>query len=669
MARRALLSLIATVALVAILLAQPVRAQDTADLEATVAALQTQVATLSGAATSTPTPATEQVAGPTTPTGGPVNIEIILDDSGSMGQVIDTGETRLDAAKRVLSEVAAAIPDRPGVNVGLRVYGRGGDNTETGKAASCESSELVVPLSGIDRGKLAEEMVPLVPTGWTPIALALQRSAADFPDTPDATNAIVLVTDGLETCGGDPAEIAGALASGPDHIVTHVIGFAVTPEEQEILQGITQQSGGLLLGANNATELTGALFKILEQLDVVKGAGLVGGSALSLLPPGEPGKLSVVAVGPYDGRALPFVVRNNTGEPLLSPSATARALNPAGQMIATGGDQGIHPNLIRPGGLALGYVYLSGVQLAPDTTFDVEVTAKPPKQVRYEGKRDLNVEEAVFTDGRIVGTLSNPYNTTLTGPFQVQFACFDAAGQLTTGNMAFAETKEVAPGGTVPFQVPSYGEIDCPLFLVAGGGYDLDFNSRSHPADILTPAAPPAVPLPPTTPSPASTLEVPAAKTTPPSGVDSDTSSATASSPTAHGCYDLSTAAAVLVALKAEGLPIGDSVDYTVETDPNEKMGRPGGYTSKVNFRDFRLVPESDDFATRDGGSIEVFATAADRETRANYLEAISKAVPLAGEDVMFSQGRILLRVSNRLLIPDSDAYGVALEKIVNCAS
>lgn len=41
-----------------------------------------------------------------------INVELILDVSGSMAQVIETGETRMDAAKRVLNEVITAIPEQ-----------------------------------------------------------------------------------------------------------------------------------------------------------------------------------------------------------------------------------------------------------------------------------------------------------------------------------------------------------------------------------------------------------------------------------------------------------------------------------------------------------------------------------------------------------------------------
>ena len=51
-----------------------------------------------------------------------VNLELILDLSGSMARDIGGGETRMEAAKRVMNDVIDALPER-GVNVGFRIYG------------------------------------------------------------------------------------------------------------------------------------------------------------------------------------------------------------------------------------------------------------------------------------------------------------------------------------------------------------------------------------------------------------------------------------------------------------------------------------------------------------------------------------------------------------------
>lgn len=233
-------------------------AQD-AEAEATISALQTQVAELQTVAA---TPAPESSA---QSSQAPVNVQLILDVSGSMAQVIPAGETRMVAAKRVLRDVVAGIPDRAGINVGLRVYGHEGDNSQAGAAISCDSSELVVPMSGVDKDALNREINQLQPTGWTPIGLSLDRAREDFAAAGDASlNYIVLVTDGLETCGGDPVQVARSLRESDLAITTSVVGFGLTPEEQATIAQIAQEGGGDVLGAADAAELSAALFAVLS---------------------------------------------------------------------------------------------------------------------------------------------------------------------------------------------------------------------------------------------------------------------------------------------------------------------------------------------------------------------------------------------------------------------
>ena len=206
---------------------------------------------------------------PTQASSRTVNVELILDASGSMAETIGN-ETRMQIAKRVMREVINAIPERQGVNVGFRVYGHRGDNTEAGKAESCRSSDLLVPIEGVNKPALLRQVDTFQPTGWTPLAYSLEQSGGDFePGGESITNSVILVTDGLETCGGDPCAVARSLNRANVRVVTNVVSFALTTEEQQTLQCIADEGGGELYGAQNADELSAALFTVLEQLQVL----------------------------------------------------------------------------------------------------------------------------------------------------------------------------------------------------------------------------------------------------------------------------------------------------------------------------------------------------------------------------------------------------------------
>lgn len=218
--------------------------------------------TIAAAQESTPTP--------TQANARTVNVELVLDSSGSMAQEVSPGVTRIEAAKEVLNDVVDAIPEREGVNVGFRVYGHEGSNQEQDREESCRSTELIVPIEGVNKDALRGAIEGYSPVGWTPITLALQEAAEDFQAPEEGeVNAVVLVTDGLETCGGNPCEAARALAEGDVNVTTYVVGFGLTQEEQGTLQCIADAGGGLNLGAGNAEELNRALFTVLEELQVV----------------------------------------------------------------------------------------------------------------------------------------------------------------------------------------------------------------------------------------------------------------------------------------------------------------------------------------------------------------------------------------------------------------
>jgi len=139
----------------------------------------------------------------------------------------------------------------------------------------------------------------------------------------------------------------------------------------------------------------------------------------------------------------------------------------------------------------------------------------------------------------------------------------------------------------------------------------------------------------------------------------------TVSSTSTTGNIASLTAASVLSGLRNDGRPIGDFVDYTAENDPNHQLGRPNGYTSKVNFRDTRLEKESDDFSLDDGGSIEVFANHTDATSRFEYVRSIASNAAMFNE-YDYQEGRVLLRLSQRLTPAQAAEYHQSLKAAVS---
>jgi Na+-transporting methylmalonyl-CoA/oxaloacetate decarboxylase gamma subunit len=126
-------------------------------------------------------------------------------------------------------------------------------------------------------------------------------------------------------------------------------------------------------------------------------------------------------------------------------------------------------------------------------------------------------------------------------------------------------------------------------------------------------------------------------------------------------------ASEVLQELKDNEIPIGESIVYTAKNDPNDLLGRPNHYTSKVNFTDTRLKPDpiaDDKFDVQNGGSIEVFENKNDAIRRKEYVDSIGKGFSPISE-YTYRDGTVLLRLSHRLLPKQAAEYENALKDIL----
>jgi hypothetical protein len=121
----------------------------------------------------------------------------------------------------------------------------------------------------------------------------------------------------------------------------------------------------------------------------------------------------------------------------------------------------------------------------------------------------------------------------------------------------------------------------------------------------------------------------------------------------------------VLQGLKDNDMPIGESVAYTAKNDPNDLLGRPNQYTSKVMFKDTRLKadPMAKQLDVQNGGSIEAFKDEDDAKARAKYLKNLTKSFsPFA--EYSYREGTVLLRLSHRLTPKQAAEYEDVLKGI-----
>lgn len=159
----------------------------------------------------------------------------------------------MSVAKDILQDVSYWFPED--LDLALRAYG----STSPSDNNDCADSTLLVPFGEQNRYMIRQAIDSLRPLGQTPIAYALNEAARDF-GTLQEDRALVLVTDGIESCGGDPVHAARQLRE--QNITVHLIGFGLgnaKDEDTASLQAIAYASGGRYVTAGSAEELKNAL--------------------------------------------------------------------------------------------------------------------------------------------------------------------------------------------------------------------------------------------------------------------------------------------------------------------------------------------------------------------------------------------------------------------------
>lgn len=212
------------------------------------------------------------------PGTGTKSIEIVLDASGSMNAKLADGRSRLDGAREAIGIVAPAIP--AGNRLALRVYG---DQSPREKH-DCEDTRLAVPFSAASQAAPAAlaAVKGVKAQGYTPITWVIEQAARDLATEQAADKLVILVSDGKETCKGDPCATAKALTQAGARLAVHTIGFGVDSAARLQLECVAAATGGRYFAAGSARELA----------DALKTATLTSATRIAVEPSG-PGRLTI----------------------------------------------------------------------------------------------------------------------------------------------------------------------------------------------------------------------------------------------------------------------------------------------------------------------------------------------------------------------------------------
>ncbi|MEL6619329.1 MAG: VWA domain-containing protein [Pseudomonadota bacterium] len=173
---------------------------------------------------------------------------LVLDASGSMWGQIDGVNKIVIAREVVQSSLQTAVGDRP---VGLIAYGHN-------RKGDCTDIEMLVPPGPGASAAVSAAVEAISPKGKTPLTDAVRRAAQAMRYKEDKAT-VVLVTDGLETCGADPCALARELEQAGLDFTAHVVGFGLSRSDGAAVSCLAEETGGRYFNADNKGELEVAL--------------------------------------------------------------------------------------------------------------------------------------------------------------------------------------------------------------------------------------------------------------------------------------------------------------------------------------------------------------------------------------------------------------------------
>jgi Ca-activated chloride channel family protein len=217
-------------------------------------------------------------------------VVIILDASGSMWAQID-GKPKLEIARESLRTVLQSVPADK--EIGFMAYG----HRDKG---SCDDVELIVPPQSGAAGAVSAAADSLKFLGRTPLTSAVRQAAEALKYTEDKAT-VILITDGLETCKGDPCALGKELKAAGVDFTVNVVGFGLTADEGKQVACLADNTGGKYIRASDEQALQNALVETIA-------AAPKPGPAPAPPPASEPGK--------PEFNFMPTVVLAEGGDPV-----------------------------------------------------------------------------------------------------------------------------------------------------------------------------------------------------------------------------------------------------------------------------------------------------------------------------------------------------------------
>jgi Ca-activated chloride channel family protein len=182
---------------------------------------------------------------------------LVLDGSGSMSAA-DFAEGAPNRMNRVRAALARVVPDAARVRrLGLVVYGPGPEEN------SCRNIDVKFSPKANAAAEILRLADSIRPAGRTPLARSVEQALAVLEDSARPVE-IVVLTDGEDTCGGDPCLLAKRVKAQEPGVTVHVVGFRLPTETATGgASCLARETGGLFVTAETTDDLLQALRQTL----------------------------------------------------------------------------------------------------------------------------------------------------------------------------------------------------------------------------------------------------------------------------------------------------------------------------------------------------------------------------------------------------------------------
>ena len=163
-------------------------------------------------------------------------------------------DTKFNIAVKLFSSILDSLRTLPNLELALRMYG----HQKQYPPQDCNDTRLEVPFGKDNVTRIKHVLKTTAPKGTTPIAFSLSQAPKDFPPCENCRNIVILITDGLEECGGDPCAVSLELQKKGIVLKPFIIGIGKNFRDQF-------ECVGTYFDASNETQFRNSLNIIISR--------------------------------------------------------------------------------------------------------------------------------------------------------------------------------------------------------------------------------------------------------------------------------------------------------------------------------------------------------------------------------------------------------------------